>query len=223
MKIYLDTADIKEIRQAKAWGYCDGVTTNPTLIAKTGRPFRSTVVEICKEVNPGWVSIETVSLDTEGMLREGRAAAKWAPNAVIKIPMTDAGMRAVQVLSRERIKTNVTLVFSASQAILAAKAGATILSPFVGRLDDISEDGMALVEDILQIYRNYGYKTMVLVASTRHPMHVVRAAKMGAPAVTMPFSVLKLMFGHPLTDKGIERFLKDWEKVPQRDFFSSKR
>lgn len=216
MKFFIDTADINEIREANKIGILDGVTTNPTLVAKTGRDFKSVAAEILKEVD-GPVSLEVVSLDTAGMVREARELAKMGDNVVVKVPMTVDGLKAVRELDSDDIKTNVTLVFSASQAILAAKAGASYVSPFVGRLDDISEDGMVLVEQIMGIYENYGFDSEVIVASIRNPIHFVRAALLGADVCTMPFSVIQQLSKHPLTDIGIERFLKDWEKVPKKD------
>ncbi|MEB3197302.1 MAG: fructose-6-phosphate aldolase [Candidatus Sericytochromatia bacterium] len=209
MKFFLDTANVEEIRKAVAWGQVDGVTTNPTLVAKEGRDFKQVVLEICS-ITTGPVSAEVIGLDFDSMIREAREYAQWAPNVVVKIPMTEAGMQAVSVCAKEGIKTNVTLVFSANQALLAARAGATYVSPFVGRLDDLGQEGMTLIEEILDIYSNYGYETQVLVASVRHPVHVTQAARLGAHVATMPFKVLQQMFKHPLTDSGIERFLADW-------------
>lgn len=217
MKFFLDTADIEEIKKAVEWGILDGVTTNPTLISKTGRPFKEVVKEILELVD-GPVSLETVSLDAEGMIREGRMLAELGENVVVKIPMTPEGIKAVQVLESEGIPTNVTLVFSPMQALIAAKAGASYVSPFVGRLDDISSEGMKLIEDIKIIFDNYEFDTEIIVASVRHPMHVYQAALIGAHICTMPFKVLEQLFKHPLTDVGIERFLKDWEKVPEKPF-----
>lgn len=214
MKFFIDSANISEIKQVKSWGFLDGVTTNPTLISKENRAFQEAIKEICAIAHPKPVSVEVVSTTLEGMLSEGRMAASWASNAVVKIPMTEAGMNAVQILSKEGIKTNVTLVFSANQALLAAKAGANYVSPFIGRLDDIGEEGMALIANIVQIYKNYHFSTEVLVASIRHPMHVTEAAKLGAHVGTMPFSVIRALFKHPLTDVGLKRFLEDWQKVP---------
>ena len=214
MQFFLDTGNVEEIRKVKEWGFLDGVTTNPTLIAKENRKFRETIEEICAIAAPKPVSVEVVSTSTEGMLEEGRTAAGWAQNAVVKIPMGEAGMRAVRALTEEGIKTNVTLIFSANQALLAAKAGAAYVSPFIGRLDDVGEEGMKLIASIVQIFRNYQFATQVLVASIRHPMHVTQAAELGAHVGTMPFSVIKALFKHPLTDKGLERFLEDWKKVP---------
>ena len=216
MKFFIDTADINEIKAAMEMGMVDGVTTNPTLISKTGRPFLEVAKEIIETV-PGPVSLEVVSLDTQGMVDEARQLAKLGDNVVIKIPMTTEGLRAVKILSEEGIKTNVTLVFSPLQALLAAKAGATFVSPFVGRLDDIGHDGMELIAQIVQIYDNYGFDTEIIVASIRHPQHVLQAAIMGADIATIPFKVIKQLAKHPLTDVGIERFLEDWAKVPDKD------
>jgi len=217
MQFFLDTGNVDEIRQALEWGILDGVTTNPTLIAKTGRPFMEVVKEILQLVD-GPVSLETVSRDAKGMVEEGRKLAELGDNVVVKIPMTPEGMIAVQELESEGIPTNVTLVFSPTQALIAAKAGATFVSPFVGRLDDISSEGMKLIRDIKIIFDNYDYDTQIIVASVRHPMHVLEAALIGADICTMPFEVMKKLFQHPLTDKGIELFLKDWEKVPGKPF-----
>jgi transaldolase len=210
MKFFLDTANVEEIKKYAELGLVDGVTTNPTLVAKEGRDFYEVVKEICQIVE-GPVSAEVISTDAEGMVKEARELAKLADNIVIKIPMTKDGMKAVKILSAEGIKTNVTLVFSPLQALLAAKAGATYVSPFVGRLDDIGHVGMKLVEDVVKIYRNYDIKTEVIVASVRHPLHVLEAAKIGADIATMPPAVMDKLFNHPLTDIGLERFLKDWE------------
>ncbi len=217
MKFFLDTADIEQIRTANSWGILDGVTTNPTLISKTGRPFKEVVKEILEEVD-GPVSLETVSLDAEGMVKEGRLLAELGENVVVKIPMTPEGMKAVQMLEAEGIPTNVTLVFSPMQALIAAKAGASYVSPFVGRLDDISGEGMKLIREIKEIFYNYEVDTEIIVASVRHPMHVLEASLIGADICTMPFAVMEKLFKHPLTDKGIELFLKDWEKVPEKPF-----
>jgi transaldolase len=217
MKFFLDTADIEQIRTANGWGILDGVTTNPTLVSKTGRPFREVVKEILEEVD-GPVSLETVSLDAEGMIKEGRILAEMGENVVVKIPMTPEGMKAVQTLESEGIPTNVTLVFSPSQALIAAKAGASYVSPFLGRIDDISGEGMKLIREIKEIFYNYEIDTEIIVASVRHPMHVVEAALIGADICTMPFAVMEKLFKHPLTDRGIELFLKDWEKVPDKPF-----
>jgi transaldolase len=217
MQFFLDTGNVDEIKQALEWGILDGVTTNPTLIAKTGRPFMEVVKEILQLVD-GPVSLEAVSRDAKGMVEEGRKLAELGDNVVVKIPMTPEGIIAVQELESEGIPTNVTLVFSPTQALIAAKAGATFVSPFVGRLDDISSDGMKLIRDIKTIFDNYDFDTQIIVASVRHPMHVLEAALIGADICTMPFEVMKKLFQHPLTDKGIELFLKDWEKVPRRPF-----
>ncbi len=214
MQFFIDSADVSEIRKALALGLCDGVTTNPSLVAKTGRAFGDVLKEIVALV-PGPISAEVTATDAEGMLREARHYAKFGPQIVVKIPLIVEGLRAVKVLSQEGIKTNVTLCFSAVQALLAAKAGATYVSPFVGRLDDISQDGMALIADIVQIFRNYRFATQVLVASVRHPVHVLEAAKMGAHVATIPFSVIDQLAKHPLTDAGLKKFLADWEKVPK--------
>ncbi len=212
MKFFLDTANISEIREAAELGILDGVTTNPSLVAKEGKPFKETILEICGIVD-GPVSVEVVATDTRGMLEEAAEFASWHKNVVVKLPTTREGLKACKRLSTDGIKINMTLCFSPNQALLVAKAGATYVSPFVGRLDDISHVGMDLVRQVLQIYRNYGYATQVLAASLRHPLHVVEAAMAGAHVGTMPFKVLELMFKHPLTDRGLEQFLKDWEKV----------
>lgn len=215
MKIFLDTANIKEIKEAASWGIVDGVTTNPSLIAKEGRDFITVVKEIC-EVVDGPISAEVVSMDAEGMVKEARPLAKIHKNIVIKIPITKEGLKAAKILSKENIKVNMTLIFSPSQALLAAKAGASFVSPFVGRLDDISERGMGLVRDIKAIFSNYGFKTEIIVASVRNPLHVVDAALCGADIATVPFGVLEQLLKHPLTDIGIDRFLKDWARVPKQ-------
>jgi len=213
MEIYLDTANVDEIREAVEWGVITGVTTNPTLIAKeSGRDFHEIIKEICGLVQ-GPVSAEAVSLDVEGILREARELAALDPHIVIKIPVTENGLAAVKVLSREGIRTNVTLVFSPLQALLAARAGATYVSPFIGRIDDTGQDGSDVLADIMDIFKNYQFKTKVIAASIRHPRHVLEAARLGVDIATVPFKVLKTMFKHPLTDRGIERFLADWEKV----------
>jgi transaldolase len=214
MQFFIDSADVGEIKKALALGLCDGVTTNPSLVAKTGRPFGDVLKEIVALV-PGPISAEVTATDAEGMLKEARVLAKFGPQIVIKIPLIVEGLKAVKVLAGEGVKTNVTLCFSAVQALLAAKAGATYISPFVGRLDDISQDGMQLIADIVQIYRNYRFDTKVLVASVRHPVHVLAAAKLGADVSTIPFSVIDQLAKHPLTDAGLKKFLADWEKVPK--------
>lgn len=217
MQFFLDTGMVDEIKQALDWGILDGVTTNPSLIAKTGRPFMEVVKEILKLVD-GPVSVEIVAKDAKGMVEQGKMLADLGDNVVVKIPMTPEGMRAVQELESEGIPTNVTLVFSPMQALIAGKAGASFVSPFVGRVDDVSGDGMKIIKDIVQIFNNYEIDTQIIVASVRHPMHVLEAALIGADICTMPFDVMKKLFQHPLTDKGIELFLKDWEKVPERPF-----
>ena len=212
MKFFIDTANINEIREAEALGILDGVTTNPSLVAKEGKPFKETILAICNLVN-GPVSVEVVATEKDGMLREAHEFAKWHKNVVIKLPTTRDGVKACKALAGEGIKVNMTLCFSPNQALLVAKAGATYVSPFIGRLDDISQDGMKLIRDVVQIYKNYGYSTQVLTASVRHPMHVVDAALAGSHVATIPWKVLDMMFNHPLTDKGLAAFLKDWEKV----------
>jgi len=216
MKIFIDTANIEEIRRMNDLGIIDGVTTNPTLISKEKGDFRSIIKEITDIVD-GPISAEVVSLNAEGMVAEAKPLSKIHKNINIKIPLTQEGLKAVKILSREKIKINVTLCFSATQALLAAKAGATFISPFIGRLDDISHDGMMLVKDIKEIYSNYGFKTEIIVASVRHPLHVLMAAKIGADIATIPYKVLNQLVKHPLTDIGIERFLTDWKKVENRD------
>lgn len=212
MELYLDTANVEEIRTALDWGVISGVTTNPTLVAREKKPWKELLKEIAGMV-PGPVSAEVLSLEAEGMVREARELAAMAPNLVIKIPMTPEGLKAVKTLSGEGIRTNVTLVFSATQGLLAARAGASFVSPFVGRLDDVSNEGMEVVADIVTIIENYGLPTRVIAASIRHPMHVLEAARAGAHIATVPFGVLQAMTRHPLTDAGIKRFLEDWEKA----------
>ncbi len=214
MKFFLDTANLDEIRDAASIGILDGVTTNPTLVSKEGeqKGFKELVKEIC-EIVDGPVSAEVISTDVERMLDEARDLAEIHPHVVVKMPLTEAGIRATKIVSDEGIKVNVTLVFSPSQALIAAKAGATYVSPFVGRLDDISEIGMNIVKDIVDIYKNYAFNTQVLVASIRHPVHVVEAGKAGAHVSTMPYKVFKQLLKHPLTDVGLERFLSDWKDV----------
>lgn len=211
MKFFIDTANLEEIKKAVDMGMVDGVTTNPSLIARENKPFVEIIKEICQVVD-GPISAEVIALDAEGMIREGRELAAIHANIVIKIPMTTEGLKAVKKLAAEKIKTNVTLIFSASQALMAAKAGASYASPFVGRLDDISQNGMDLVSDIMNIYDNYGYATEVIVASIRNPIHVVDAALLGAHIATIPFKVIAQLARHPLTDLGMEQFLADWEK-----------
>ncbi|MDX2152577.1 MAG: fructose-6-phosphate aldolase [Bryobacteraceae bacterium] len=214
MKFFLDTANLEELRKGADWGIVDGVTTNPSLIAKEGKPIEEQIAKIC-EIVDGDVSAEVVSTVAEEMVREGRVLAKIHKNVVVKVPLTRDGIKATSILSKEGIRLNVTLCFTPGQALLAAKAGAYIVSPFVGRLDDIGQEGMDLIRAITLIYRNYGYNTQVLAASLRSPLHVVDAAKAGAHIGTMPFKVLDTLFNHPLTDKGLDQFLKDWGKVFQ--------
>jgi transaldolase len=211
MKFFLDSANLDELRAGVAMGLVDGCTTNPSLIAKEKRPFRPLVEEICATV-PGDVSLEVVALDYEGMIKEGKELAQVAPNVVVKVPLTKDGLRAVRHLSGEGIRVNQTLCFSATQALLSAKAGATYISPFLGRLDDIAHVGMDLIVDICQIYRNYSFTTQVLAASIRSPLHVLDAAKAGAHVCTLPFAVLEQLMKHPLTDIGLKKFLDDWNK-----------
>jgi len=214
MKFFIDTADIGEIKDAASMGMIDGVTTNPSLVAKTGRKFRDVLLEIC-DVVKGPVSAEVVSLTADEMMKEARELSGLRENIVVKIPMIPEGLKAVRRCTEEGIKTNVTLCFSPTQALMAAKAGATYISPFVGRIDDISDEGMEVVADIVQIYTNYGFDTQVLVASVRHPVHVLQAARLGAHVATCPHKVLLQLTKHPLTDIGLKRFLEDWKKVPQ--------
>ncbi len=212
MKFFIDTANLDEIREANELGLIDGVTTNPSLIAKEkGVNFNEHIAKICEMVS-GDVSAEVTSLETEGMLKQGRELAKIAPNVVIKCPLTLEGLKATRIFREEGTKVNVTLCFSAAQALLAAKAGATYISPFIGRLDDIGQDGMQLIGDIVQIYDNYDFDTQVLAASIRHPMHIVDAALVGAHVATIPFKVIQQLSKHPLTDKGLESFMNDWKK-----------
>jgi transaldolase len=214
MKLFLDTAEISEIREVASWGVLDGVTTNPTLVAKSGRPFVEVVREICDLVE-GDVSAEVIATDADGMIREGRELAKIHPNVTVKVPMTTDGLQATRTLSSEGIRVNVTLIFQASQALLAAKAGATYVSPFIGRLDDISQDGMELIREIRAIFDNFpDLGTEILAASVRHPIHFTQAAVAGADVATIPFKVAQQLVRHPLTDQGLAAFLKDWEKVP---------
>jgi transaldolase len=214
MQFYIDSADIEEIRQANRRGWVDGVTTNPTLVAKSGRRHEEVIKDICAEVK-GLISAEVISLKADDMVREGLQLAKIADNVVVKIPMCEDGLIAVRRLSSEGIKTNVTLVFNPLQALLVAKAGATLVSPFVGRLDDISNDGMTVISQITQIFQNYDLTTQVLVASVRHPIHILEAALMGADIVTVPYKVLQQIVNHPLTEKGIAQFLKDAQNLPK--------
>lgn len=212
MQIFLDTANLDQIKEAASWGILNGATTNPTLVSKENLKFEDLIKKICKIV-PGPVSVECVSTKSKDIIKEARGLAKLADNVVVKIPICVEGLKAIKVLSREGIKVNTTLIFSPNQALLAAKAGARFVSPFIGRLDDISHQGMDLVDEIITIFNNYGFETEVIVASIRHPLHVVEAALMGADIATVPFAVLEKMVKHPLTDIGMEKFLKDWSKV----------
>jgi len=214
MKFFIDTANLDEIREAAAIGVLHGVTTNPTLVAREGRPFQELILEICRLVD-GPVNAEVVSLDAAGMVAEGRELVKLHPNVCVKIPMCVEGLKAVKTLSAEGIQTNVTLVFQPLQALLAARAGANYVSPFVGRLDDVATSGMELIADIRRIFDNYALDTEIIVASVRHPLHVQEAALIGADIATIPFKVIQQLARHPLTDKGIEQFLEDWKKVPK--------
>ena len=214
MKLFIDSGDIGEIKEAWAMGAIDGVTTNPSLLSKAGVPIKKAIAEICEVVN-GPVSAEVLATDTQGILREGRELAKIHKNVVVKVPLIVDGLKAVRVFKAEGVATNVTLCFSATQALLAAKAGATYVSPFVGRLDDLAEDGMELIQQIVTIYGNYDYDTEVLVASVRHPIHVVQAAMMGADVATIPFKVITQLAKHPMTDAGLAKFLEDAKKIPR--------
>jgi len=214
MKFFIDTADVKEIREAHALGLVDGVTTNPSLIAKSGRKFKDVIKEIVSIVD-GPISAEVISLDAPGMIKEGKELAKIHKNIVVKLPMTPEGLKACKALTEKGIKTNVTLIFTSMQALLAAKAGATYVSPFVGRLDDISQDGMGIIEEIRTIFDNYGYMAEIIVASVRNPIHVLNSALIGADVATIPYSVMIQLAKHPLTDAGIAKFLSDWESVPK--------
>jgi transaldolase len=215
MKFFIDTAQIEEIKEAASLGILDGVTTNPSLVSKTGKDFRKLLDEIL-EIVDGPVSAEVIATDYDGIVKEGKALSKIHRNIVVKVPLIKEGLKAVKTLSEEGVKTNVTLCFSPSQALLAAKAGASYVSPFVGRLDDISTNGMDLISQIVQIYGNYNYETEVLVASIRHPLHLVEAALMGADVCTMPFDVINKLFNHPLTDVGLDKFLNDWKKSGEK-------
>lgn len=222
MKLFLDTAILDEIREADSWGILDGVTTNPSLAAKAGRDFKGNILAISELLGQraGTVSAETVALDTRTMVEEGRLVTSWADNIVAKVPCTPAGLAAVKQLAAEGIRTNVTLVFSANQGLLAMKAGATYISPFVGRLDDVSHDGMEVIRQLVTIKANYGFTSEVLAASIRHPLHVIEAALAGADIATMPFKTLQQMLQHPLTDRGLKQFLDDWATIDasQRPF-----
>jgi transaldolase len=212
MLIFIDSGNTDEIREAQAMGLVDGVTTNPTLASKSGKPFKELILEICGIVD-GPISAEVTSLKAEDMIKEGVEVASWHKNVIVKVPLIAEGLKAVRVLTSKGIKTNVTLCFSASQALLAAKAGATYVSPFVGRLDDLGVEGMDLIADIRQIYDNYDIETKILTASARGPMHFINAAKIGSDVITVPFSVLQMLVKHPLTDSGLKKFLEDWEKA----------
>jgi len=216
MKIFIDTANVEEIRKATNWGVIDGVTTNPSLVAKEGREFTELIREVISIID-GPISVEVISTDVEGMIKEAVELSEWSSNIVVKIPMIPEGLKAVKVLGAKKIKTNVTLVFSVNQALLAAKAGATYVSTFVGRLDDIGHEGMQIVREMVEIFNIYDFSTEVIAASIRHPLHVIEAAKAGAHVATVPFTVIEKMFKHPLTDVGLKRFLEDWKKVESRD------
>ncbi len=211
MKLFLDTANIAHVEEIASWGVLDGVTTNPSLVAKEGKDFKKTVLSMCSLVP--CVSAQVTETDAKGMIKQGEEYAAWHKNVYVKVPMTTEGLKALSHFSKKGIRTNTTLVFSVSQAILAAKAGATIISPFIGRLDDASEDGMLLIAEIMQAWHNYGFETEVLVASTRHPRHIVESAKLGAHICTIPYDVFKKLPQHPLTDSGIKKFMEDWQKV----------
>ncbi len=217
MKFFLDTGNLDEIKEAASWGVLDGVTTNPSLVSKEGKNFKELIKDICLIVN-GPVSAEVVGTTKQAMLDEAHDLVKIHPNVVVKIPLIVEGLKAVKILCAEKIKTNVTLCFSANQALLAAKAGATYISPFIGRLDDISIEGMDVIKDIKLIYQNYGFKTQILTASIRHPLHLLEAAKYGSDVATMPFKVLEQVVKHPLTDIGLKRFLADWDKFVKEGF-----
>lgn len=214
MKIFIDTANIDEIKRANEWGVIDGVTTNPTLVAKENKDFKDIVREIIRIVD-GPISVEAISTDAEGIVKEAIEMSEWSQNIVVKIPMIPEGLKAVKILNGRDVKTNVTLIFSVNQALLAAKAGATYASPFIGRLDDTGHDGMQIVRDVVNIFKLYNFKTKIIVASVRHPLHVIEAAKAGAHVATVPFNVIEKMFDHPLTDAGLKKFLSDWKKVPK--------
>ena len=214
MKLFIDTANVDEIKEINSWGVIEGVTTNPSLIAKEGRVFENVVKEITDIVD-GPISAEVISMESEGMIKEGEELSKIHKNIVIKIPMCAEGLKAVSALSKNGIKTNVTLIFSANQALLAAKAGASYVSPFVGRLDDIGQEGIMLIEEVAEIFNVHGIETEIISASIRHPQHVLTSAKAGADIATIPYKVFKQMLGHPMTDIGIDKFLKDWESVPK--------
>ncbi len=218
MKLFVDTGKVEEVHKAAEWGILDGVTTNPSLIAQAGRGFKETVLEICSILPHGSISAEVVGTTVDEILREAHEIASWAPNIVVKVPMTQAGIAATRRLTREGIRVNMTLVFSPAQALLAAKAGASYISVFVGRVDDVSSEGMRTIEDAVLMVENYGFDSEVLVASIRHPMHVVESIRLGAHIATMPFKVMEQLFHHPLTDVGLQRFLDDWNKAGLRIF-----
>jgi transaldolase len=218
MKLFVDTGDVEEVRQAADWGILDGVTTNPTLIAKSGKGFKETVLKICELVPGGAISAEVVATDYDNMLKEALEIASWHKQIVVKVPMIEPGIRLVKTLAEKDIRTNVTLVFSVSQALAAAKAGATYISNFVGRVDDLGADGMEAVRDTVDMVNAYGFASEVLVASVRHPMHVLESMRCGAHVATMPFSVMKMLIKHPMTDSGLERFLGDWNKAGLKIF-----
>ena len=210
MKLFVDTGDVEEVRQAAEWGVLDGVTTNPTLIAKSGKGFKETVLKICELVPNGDISAEVVATGYDEMLREALEISSWHPQIVVKVPLIEPGVRLVSTLADKGIRTNVTLVFSVPQALMAAKAGATYISNFVGRVDDLSDDGMVAVQDTVRMVQDYGFESEVLVASVRHPLHVVQAIQAGAHVSTMPFKIMQMLFKHPLTESGLKRFLEDW-------------
>lgn len=222
MKLFVDTGDIEEVRQAAQWGILDGVTTNPTLIAKTGKGFRETVLKICELVPNGDISAEVVATDYPTMLKEATEISSWHPQIVVKVPLIESGIQLVSTLTDRGIRTNVTLVFSLSQALMAAKAGATYISNFVGRVDDMSDDGMVAVGDTVRMVQDYGFESEVLVASVRHPLHVVQAIQAGAHVSTMPLKIMQMLFKHPLTDSGLKRFLEDWNAAGLSIFESAK-
>lgn len=214
MKLFLDTANVAQVAEIAAWGVLDGVTTNPSLVAKEGKDFKETILDMCKHVP--CVSAQVTATDADGMVKQGREYAGWHKNVYVKVPMTTEGLKALKTLSSEGIRTNTTLIFSVNQAILAAKAGATIISPFIGRLDDAGEDGMVLIGEIMEAWANYDFKTEVLVASTRHPRHITDAARLGAHICTIPYDVFKKLPSHPLTDSGLKKFQADWEAVSKK-------
>jgi transaldolase len=213
MKLFVDTGDVEEVRRAAEWGVLDGVTTNPTLIAKSGKGFKETVIAMCESVPNGDISAEVVATDYDSMLKEALEISSWHPQIVVKVPLIEPGIRLVSTLADKGIRTNVTLVFSVPQALMAAKAGATYISNFVGRVDDLSDDGMVAVQDTVRMVHDYGFESEVLVASVRHPLHVVQAIQAGAHVSTMPFKIMQMLFKHPLTDSGLKRFIDDWNQA----------